>query len=153
MSTREAKAYARLREHVCRPEDRFERVENGLVDGMPDVNYCLAGCEGWIEIKCPALPARDTTPLLGGGDNHPLSVGQANWMLKQSRARGRAWLFIVTREWCALIPGAVVGKLGADVVNALTAADILAQAAWKVQLPVRDATAWFDLREKLTDAG
>ena len=30
---------------------RWMRVENVLLPGVPDVNYCSNGAEGWLELK------------------------------------------------------------------------------------------------------
>jgi hypothetical protein len=35
--------------------DRWDRIENGVGVGMPDINYCLSGIEGWIEMKSPSV--------------------------------------------------------------------------------------------------
>lgn len=147
MSTRESNVYRRLKDRITRPEDRFERVENGLVNGMPDVNYCFAGTEGWIEIKAPEEPARPTTALFGAG-NHTVSVEQCNWMLKQSQARGRSYLFIATQARLVLLQGEEVGKRGQQI-NKMTAHEIERIAIWKTQMPVTDQVRWFDLREIL----
>lgn len=149
MSTRESKAYERLKERVCRPLDRFERVENGLVDGMPDVNYCMAGAEGWIEIKCPEIPAKSSTALFSG--NHPLSVAQANWFLAQHRARGRAGLFIVTAIDLLFLHGGTVGREGVRI-NAMTLDELNDLALWRA-VPRAGQVAqesWIELRDVLT---
>jgi hypothetical protein len=146
--TRESNVYARLKDRICRPEDRFERMENGLVDGMPDVTFCMAGAEGWIEIKAPREPARPTTALFGAG-NHQVSVEQCNWMLKQTQAGGWCWLFIATEERLVLVNGSQVGRLGVKI-NTLTAHEIERISDWKAQVPVLDQLRWFDLREILT---
>lgn len=44
----------------------FERVENRVADGTPDVDYCIAGVSGKIELKyTPKHPVRSSTPVLG----------------------------------------------------------------------------------------
>lgn len=149
MSAREGNVFARLKDRVTRPEDRFERVENGMLTGMPDVNYCMAGIEGWIELKAPIEPARPTTALFGSG-NHPVEVEQANWLLKQSRAGGRGWLFIATEHRLLLLRGHDVGKFGARGINTLTAHALERISVWRVQQPVLDPLRWADLREVLT---
>lgn len=148
MSTRETGVYTRLRERVGRPTDRWTRIENGLGDGTPDVNYCAAGREGWIEIKAPIEPARPTTAMFGNG-NHQVSVGQANWLLAQSNAGGVAWLFIASEQRLILLPGKIVGEMGIKI-NKLTAHELEQRAAWKVLLPLMDPLRWADLREVLT---
>jgi hypothetical protein len=143
----EAKVYARLREHLIGQRDRVERVENGLVVGMPDVNYCILGAEGWIEIKNPEEPVRPTTALFSG--NHQVSADQCNWMLRQTNAGGRCWLFIATKQRLMLINGERVGALGIRI-NKMTAHELEQISAWKVLLPVLDPLRWADLRERLS---
>ena len=106
MATREQNAFQRLKLRVARSRDRFDRIENGMEAGTPDVNYNIVewdkGHEGWIEIKAPKLPARPTSRLIGG--DHPLSADQANWFLRQHRSGGRGWLFVATEVQLLLLP-------------------------------------------------
>lgn len=142
----EGDLYRALRARILRPEDRFERVENGLVDGMPDVNYCLSGVEGWIELKAPKLPALGASRLLGASE--PLKPDQANWFLRQTRARGRCTLFVATSTTLLAIPGAIVGREGIKL-NDLSLDELRMYSGWQQDLPV-DVTGWWDLREFLT---
>lgn len=145
----ESNVYARLKERLLRPEDRFERVENGMVDGMPDVNYCLAACEGWIELKAPKVPALGATRLLGGSE--PFKVEQANWFLKQRRARGRCTLFIATSVALLAIPGDTAAKLGIRI-NQFSLDELRMYAGWSCDVDrgrLPDVTQWWDLREFL----
>lgn len=143
----EKNAYLRLKERVSRPSDRWDRVENGIVVGMPDVNYCILGTEGWVEIKSPEEPARPTTSLFGS--NHQVSVDQCNWMLRQANAGGISWLFIVTRQRLMLLPGQRVGKMGI-LINKLRVNELEDMAAWRTLNPVMDPLRWADLREALS---
>lgn len=145
----ESSVFQRLKLRICRPEDRFERVENGLLTGMPDVNYCLVGVEGWIELKCPDEPKRPDTPLFGS--NHKVEVEQRNWMLRQARAGGRGWLFIATEQRLMLIEGKKVGDLSGKI-NEMTTHQLERISKWRVQLPILDQTRWFDLREILSSS-
>lgn len=146
MHQREANAFGRLKERILRPTDRFERVENGLIVGMPDVNYCIVGQEGWMEIKCPQEPARPSTALFGS--NHEVSIDQINWMHSQHLAGGVSWLFIGTSSRLMLINGGRVASLGREI-NKLTVAQLEAQAAWRTPVPVNNLHFWMDLRELL----
>lgn len=148
MSQREANTFKRLRERLTRPEDRFERVENGIGAGMPDVNYCFAGAEGWIELKAPLEPARESTQLLGCSGNHPLSIDQVNWFIVQHRAAGRVHLFVATRRRLLLIPAQQVIRLSLEI-NKLSASQLERITSWKATVPVMDQAVWFSLRSKL----
>lgn len=147
MSQLESNVFKRLRERVCRPEDRFERVENGMIDGMPDVNYCIAGAEGWLELKAPKVPKLGATRLLGGSE--PFKVDQANWFLRQRRARGRCALFIATDVALLLIPGDTAARLGIKL-NEFSLDELRMHSDWTADLPIKDQVVWWDLREVLT---
>jgi len=145
MSKREANVCTRLRGRLLRPGDRFDRVENGLGAGTPDINYCFLSVEGWIEVKAPIEPARPSTALFPS--NHEVTTEQRNWFLAQRLARGRAYLFIATEQRLLLI--------GSDLactkeVNQLTVGELEARALWKSLLPVKNDLVWADLREILT---
>ena len=54
--------------------------------GVPDTNYCLDGCEGWIEYK------QTQTTRVG------LEPHQVGWIERRSRAGGR--VFVAVRRKC-----------------------------------------------------
>jgi hypothetical protein len=134
----EKNAYDSLKK-VVSPLDRIDRVENVLVDGMPDVNYCTEGVECWIEIKNPKEPKRDTTPLFGS--NHKLSAEQKNWMLRQMNAGGKAFILISTNKRWMLIDGK-----HADRVNEMTVSALRLIAVWYADKPVKEDKKWEMLR-------
>ena len=132
-------AYKTLREKMARGLDRIDRVENAMLTGMPDVNYCIGGREGWIEIKYPTEPVRASTPLFGS--SHKLSQEQMNWLLRQHQAGGTAYILIVTdKRWI------LVDKLYADVINKLTLGEILQNCLWESSKPVKGEEPWNSLR-------
>lgn len=141
MSKREQNAFQRLKSKILRPKDRFERVENGLLVGMPDINYCFSGIEGWIELKCPIEPVKPNTALFAS--NHPISLEQRNWFLKQDNAGGRGFLCIITDSRALLIAG-----LRASVadINELPVADLERVSLWNALVPIRDPLRWVDFR-------
>ena len=125
----ESNAWSTLKK-IFSTKDRVNRVENVAGTGTPDVNYCVQGTEGWIELKAPKEPQRLTTPLFGS--NHPLTQDQKNWWLKHNRARGRGYILIATNlRWMA-VPGR-----HADVVNDMTVDDLKILADWHQLKPVR----------------
>jgi len=145
----ESSAFQTLKRNVCLPRDRFERVENGLGEGMPDVNYCMEGAEGWIELKAPNLPARATTPLLKS--QHQLSQAQVNWFIRQKQARGRAFLYIATTSDLLLIKRDDVVKHGL-MLNELPLEELKQMfACWTLHQSLKSARVqrWEDLREIL----
>lgn len=121
----ESAAYKWLRQNIFTHPHRCDRVENLMVAGMPDVNVKLLECaELWLEIKAPVEPKRATTRLIGGS-NHPVSVEQANWFLRQRRAGGRAAFWVATDKRRILVPGAY-----ADRLNDMTLSQVAEASAW-----------------------
>lgn len=58
----------------------FERVENSISAGMPDVNYCINSVDGWIELKYVARwPIRDRIVKVG------MRGSQYAWFRKRIR--------------------------------------------------------------------
>ena len=91
---KESTFYQRVRKMILAefPSARVDRVENGLVDGMPDVNCCLKGVEVWLELKyVESWPARATTQVLGRKGLRP---EQINWHIKQGMAGGRSFILV-----------------------------------------------------------
>lgn len=123
-------------------KDRFERIENLMVDGMFDINYCIEGVEGWIELKAPKEPKRDSTPLFGS--NHKLSIEQRNWCKTQKDAGGIAWILISTDNCWILIDGK-----HADEINSMTVTELTYHANWHTSKPVRDKNEWKRLKQEL----
>lgn len=103
----EATSWIWLREGVRRTLPAFslmERVENGVMAGMADVNYIVRGIEGWIELKAVNLPVRDSTPVLGPKEG--LNVDQINWHLARTHQCGRTWVFVSADPYRWLVSGA-----------------------------------------------
>lgn len=89
---KESGLYQRIRRQIIAafPLARIDRVENGLVDGMPDVNACMAGKDIWMELKhLEKWPARATTPVLG---RRGLRPEQINWHIRQHAAGGISFI-------------------------------------------------------------
>lgn len=131
-----------LRDKMKYMKGRWDRMENGVGVGMPDINFCLNGVEGWIEMKSPTEPKHMHTPLFGS--NHRISQDQKNWFKRQMDAGGRAFILIGTDKRWMLIHGRHV-----ETLNTLTVIEIMAIAEWLIQRPVRDPGAWNNLREVL----
>lgn len=48
----EQRLWKTVREHVIHwPKSHWQRIENEVGAGQPDVNYCIDGVEGWLELK------------------------------------------------------------------------------------------------------
>jgi hypothetical protein len=137
----EKKAYAALRKFVAIP-DRMDRVENWVVAGMPDINFCGDGVECWIELKQPSEPKRKTTKLFGL-NNHKLELSQRNWMLRQRSSGGRCFILIASCNYWILVDGK-----HADVVNNLTLDKCISIAEYAIEQPITDEK-WRAIRERL----
>ena len=120
---KEAGLYQRLRKKILAtfPSARIDRVENGLVDGMPDVNVCIGGKDVWLELKyIDSWPARDTTQVLG---RRGLRPEQINWHLKQAIAGGTSFIVVGVDRETFVTDGLVVRE-----INTWTRQEWLAEA-------------------------
>ena len=133
--------YKRLRMNMKQPMDRLERIENVVGIGTPDINFCIEGMEGWVEMKSPTTPKKKGTPLFGS--NHKLSQDQKNWFKKQCNAKGNGYILICTKPRWMLIDGC-----WADKVNDLTVPELIKLSAWHASVPIYSGQ-WSTLREVL----
>ena len=56
------------------------RIESSTINGIPDVNACIAGSEFWFELKS------------NDDKNYGISKYQINWIIKRQRAGGKAFI-------------------------------------------------------------
>ena len=79
----------------------LQSIEDKYSKGIPDLNYCAEGTEGWIELKIMVgWPAMENTPITSALRH--LTPEQCNWMRRRTRHGGRTFLFIkimTTREF------------------------------------------------------
>lgn len=78
----------------------FERVENSVGTGTPDVDYCVESAHGKIELKySPTDRKRGTSMVLGQGNG--LRRSQVIWAVRRLVAGGRVFMVIGTpsRVW------------------------------------------------------
>lgn len=86
--------------HKCGYATDLLRVENVAHVGTPDVNYCIGGVEGWVELKAwerVRLSGRFTVPKL--------REEQATWLLRRAHVGGRAYLLCRINRDVALFDG------------------------------------------------
>jgi hypothetical protein len=138
----ESNDYKTFKKNVPQLGDRLDRIENAVVTGMPDINFCSGGVECWVELKSPKEPVRTTTRLFGS--NHRVSQEQANWMLRQRRAGGRCYVLIATDKRWILIGGGL-----ADQINDMTVDQLIDNAVWHTNKPVKEKEQWKHLRNAL----
>jgi hypothetical protein len=138
----ESKVYAKFKKWVQHSsKDRIDRIENIMIEGMFDVNYCLEGVEGWIENKVCKEPKRSTTPLLKS--QHKVSQAQKNWALRQVQADGNCFFLLATDKRWLLIDGE-----HGDDINEMTVNQLIAMAHWQAELPIQKEQ-WQSLRQSL----
>ena len=77
-----ARLVYKARLHIC-------RIENGVMNGMPDVEGCLEGTQFWIELKTCARPVRTTTTL-----KIRFEPGQLPWIKRRQEANGKAYVLL-----------------------------------------------------------
>ena len=135
--------YQMLKKHMPNVMDRLDRIENVVGVGTPDVNYCIDGVDGWIEMKSPKEPVRPTSKLFKFKNNHSLNQDQMNWFLRQRNADGRAFILICTNKRWMLVEGE-----HADRINDMTAQEICNIACWSLPKPI-SVGGWLALRRVL----
>lgn len=78
---------------ILRPLGHVIRVENVVGSGTPDVNYCINGAEGWIELKhLPSWPKNKASVVRI--PHKRLFKVQCAWLHARSVIGGRSWLFV-----------------------------------------------------------
>lgn len=132
MADREALFWGRIVSALWRPTRVLNRVENGVIDGMPDGYICAEGAANWLELKAPIEPARAATPLFGNS-NHKLSIAQRNWLLSHRQAGGRGWIAVETEHWMFLC-----GARLADDINRMTLSEFAEHSDLAVRRPVQE---------------
>lgn len=137
--------YKILKKHLPTWKDRFERVENIAGAGNPDINYCIDGVEGWIEMKSPIEKGKIDSKLFTG-NNHKLLQSQKNWFLKQKNAGGKGYILIATDKRWMLIDGCK----HADVLNDKSLHELIHLVKWYAERPVQKED-WDQLRRLLSE--
>lgn len=130
---------------------RWMRVENVLLPGVPDVNYCINGAEGWLELKCPPVKANEQTSVFGGA--HGLSPVQMAWALSQAQAGGRCFLLTANEHFTYLHDLCWLSeRYSATVLNKLSRTEF-SRLAIVASGRKFDKDVWTDIRAHLTEEG
>lgn len=81
MKPKDGNLRALEREHL--PTFHWVSIETAMTGaGVPDMNYCNGGCEGWIENKqCHGWKPK-------------MRVEQIGWLMRRRRAGGRAFIAV-----------------------------------------------------------
>ena len=121
MADREVNFWGRIMTGLWRPTRLLNRIENGVLDGMPDSYIVIAGSQNWVELKAPVEPVRTSTALFSG--KHNVSITQRNWLLSHRQAGGRGWVAIETDKRVLLI-----GAQHVDAINVCTTLQLIETA-------------------------
>jgi len=125
---KEKQVWKILKRYFAKHSARANRIENLIGSGFPDVNFCLGGFEGWIEIKAPKAPKKAKTKLFGS--NHKLSQEQKNWFLEQIKAGGKCYIFIAIVDQKKHKAFLLVHGKHADIINDLNCDQLFELADW-----------------------
>lgn len=135
-----------LRDNRPQHQTRLTRVENGVELGMPDVNFCHCGTEGWIELKI-GYSRRDPSAAIFGTTRYGLSREQRNWHLEQETAKGKSYILLRIERGLFLFNGT-----NADSINQWNFSTMRQQCLWYAQMPVNKLT-WSAFWNKLRETG
>lgn len=97
----------------------FERVENVISPGTPDVNYCFTvdgrKYEGWIELKwIKEFPKRASTVV----KIPHFTDDQRNWIIQRIGNGGSVWVFLRVEREFFLFDGFTASRhVGIDLVR------------------------------------
>ena len=110
---------------VLRQDLHIQRIENGLEDGTPDVEYIIRGVMSggvWIELKSAKRPARGTTcvsfrlrPAQGDWMQDRFEAGdkRSGWLLQVGSGGNRAVYYLTGKHRSALYAGVTEKELEA----------------------------------------
>lgn len=106
-------------------EGHATRVENPACPGTPDVNWCVRGVEGWIELKSIRKPpARPTTIVRC----RHYTQEQKIWLTERKKAGGRVHLLVkIGKRYMLFSSRESFERFGSVPMGVLAK---LAQATW-----------------------
>lgn len=96
---------------------------------MPDVNYCIEGAEGWIELKVASI-RRDPTAAVFGVTRYGMNRDQINWHIRQYQSGGRSFILIRFPHALFMLPGRVAMN-----VNSYTYQKMWDASCWRAMIP------------------
>lgn len=78
--------------------------------GVPDLNYCLSGVDGWVELKVLVRKTRTGKFRLT-----KLTPEQCAWLARRAAEGGRAFILVQLNQDLLLFPGTAGPALRAGV--------------------------------------
>ena len=129
MSGKAEAALWRYLQPMLAAHGHFVRVENPIDPGTPDVNFCVNGQEGWLELKAlAAWPRRSTSPV----GPRLVRPAQRVWWAKRVHQGGRVFVLLrvgLGASATSLFFPAFLAWTNLGTVNQAELLD-LAQAVW-----------------------
>ena len=98
--------YQTLRKHLQPKGVHLQRIETSLVQGVPDVNFCYQGVEGWIELK--SIGHRTGSGVFKVAHLRP---SQYAWIKRRCRAGGLVWLLVKAGQDLVLVHGSRISLI------------------------------------------
>lgn len=98
--------YRQFRSNLESKDVHVQRVETPVGQGVPDVNYCALGAEGWLELKAWTRKTRRGQFRIPN-----LRPAQLAWLRKRREAGGRAGILCRLNEDIILFDGLVAPEL------------------------------------------
>ena len=125
----------------CADKDiHVERIENAVAVGTPDVDYCIGGRCGKIELKYrPHHPSRAGTPVLGTGRG--MRKSQIVWAVRRIRADGAVFLCIGTCVMTWFIDLRILDARGMLALETYSVEKLSSICVWHTGMPY-DELAW-----------
>lgn len=100
---------------------RMHRVENKVMQGMPDVFYIRRGSAGWIELKYIDVWPKKRVSC-------GLMLSQSMWLTDYSSHGGKCWVLVrIERDFIGLIDG----KKAGDLYRRPSTTDFLELLTWQ----------------------
>lgn len=96
----EKNLYRQLRSNLEKYGVHLQRVETPVGQGVPDVNYCHRGTEGWLELKSWSRKTER-----GQFKIPSIRPAQIAWLRKRREAGGRAYLLCRLNQSIILFDG------------------------------------------------
>ena len=129
--------WVRIRSNIGH-RGHFVRMEFNPEAGIPDVDYCIKGTEGKIELKyAAAAPVRLNTAVFTNGG---LRDAQVAWIYTRVRYGGRVWILPQIGELLYLVPGKYCRQF-----NNMTLHQIEKASAWASDERQISAKDWHQL--------
>ena len=115
---------------------KMYRVENKVMQGMPDVHYIRDGKSGWIELKYLDLWPKKRIAC-------GIMLNQSLWLKEYKDHKGKCWILLrVGRDFIGLIDG----KDAQTAYNRPSSKDFIDILAWKNQGNMTDQR-WKELAD------